>query len=165
MSLTVQLTAECAKCCVSCHLSLLFRLMWKFIFPEQEAFCWFHARLKSVTRPISFFATPYSYAGSLEKVQACMHRGSFSSLVPLFVRYSRSCYVRTVISHMGNATVYRRLNVVYARGLVERVGEGVEAVKVGDLVATLTVTGTHGEYRVCFEIGERRGKGTCKNHA
>lgn len=33
-------------------------------------------------------------------------------------------------------------------GFVEQVGEGVEAVKVGDLVAALTVTGAHGEYRV-----------------
>src|SRR6516164_7887830 len=33
-------------------------------------------------------------------------------------------------------------------GYVEQVGEGVEAVKQGDLVAALTVTGAHGEYRV-----------------
>ncbi len=50
-------------------------------------------------------------------------------------------------------------------GYVELVGEGAEAVNVGDLVAALTMTGAHGEYRVCFEIGEWRGQGTCKNHA
>jgi len=33
-------------------------------------------------------------------------------------------------------------------GFVEQVGEGVEAVKAGDLVAALTVTGAHGESRV-----------------
>jgi NADPH:quinone reductase len=33
-------------------------------------------------------------------------------------------------------------------GYVDHVGEGVEAVKVGDLVAALTVTGAHGEDRV-----------------
>jgi NADPH:quinone reductase len=32
-------------------------------------------------------------------------------------------------------------------GVVERVGEGVEAVKAGDLVAALTMTGAYGEYR------------------
>jgi NADPH:quinone reductase-like Zn-dependent oxidoreductase len=47
-------------------------------------------------------------------------------------------------------------------GYVEHIGEEIEAMSVGDLLAALTVTGAHGEHRVCFEIGEKWGQGMSK---
>jgi hypothetical protein len=60
MSLSVTVTAISGKHRVSCHFSLSFRLMWKFIFLEQEAFSWINTRLLCAMRPFLFFTTQQS---------------------------------------------------------------------------------------------------------